>query len=392
MATAESKPLRRALVADDDASARGFFARLLELEGYEVLAASNGIEATEFLSRGPVDIVLSDISMPGMGGIQLLHAVRAVDLDVPVILITGAPTVETAAKAVEYGALRYLVKPVKASEVRELIRYASRLHALARVKREALALLDHGDAATDLAGLEAAFERAVGSLTMVYQPIVRRSTRHTFGYEALARTGETSLRAPTEMLEAAFRLGRVQEFGRAIRAAVARSIASMEAGPLVFVNVDPRELEDESLYDPAAPLSAYAERVVIEFTERARLEDIARLRERVAALRSLGYRFAIDDLGAGYAGLQTFVHIEPEFAKVDMSLVRGVDSSPTKQRIIRSVVDLCTGMSIEVVAEGIETAAEREAVSLLGVDLLQGFLFSRPELEFVRPGADAFGN
>lgn len=384
-------PPKRALVVDDDASARGFFARLLSLEGYEVVTASDGLEARSFLAAGRFAIVVSDISMPGMGGVQLLSAVREVDLDVPVILITGAPSVETAAKAVEYGAMRYMVKPVKAAELRDVIRYADQLYSLARLKREALALRNRGDAAADLAGLEGMFRRALDTLTMVFQPIVRHSTRETWAFEALARCGETSLRGPGDMIGAAARLNRTHELGRAIRAAVAQAIPKMEDHHLVFVNLDPRELEDENLYSPSAPLSRYARRIVIELTERARLEDIARLSERVSALREMGFRFAVDDLGAGYAGLQTFVHIRPEIAKIDMSLVRDIHVDPTKQNIVRSISDLCEKMGVALIAEGIERAEERECVAELGIDLLQGYLFSRPALDFVSPNDSSFG-
>lgn len=384
-------PTKRALVVDDDASARGFFERLLVLEGYDVVTACDGLEASRLLDQGPFGVVVSDISMPGMGGIQLLRSVREVDLDVPVILITGAPSVETAAKAVEFGAMRYLVKPVKPAELRDVVRYAEQLLQLARLKREALALRDLGEIATDLAGLEGMFRRALDSLTMVFQPIVRHSERRTWAFEALARCGETSLRGPADLIGAADRLDRRHELGRAIRDAVARAIPRMDSDQLVFVNLDPRELEDEHLYSHTAPLSRYARRIVIELTERARLEDIARLSERVAALREIGFRFAVDDLGAGYAGLQTFVHIRPEIAKIDMSLVRDIHLDPTKQRIVRSIRDLCVGMGVELVAEGIETAEERECVAALGIDLLQGFLFSRPNLEFVSPNDSSFG-
>lgn len=382
---------KRALVVDDDPSARGFFARLLTLEGYDVAAAADGLQAQSLLEDGAFELVISDINMPGMGGIQLLHAVRAVDLDVPVILITGAPSVETAAKAVELGAMRYLVKPVDVDTLRGVVRSAYRLFELAKIKREVLALHGRPEAASDLAGLTGSFDRALGSLRMAYQPVTRFSTQETWGYEALVRTHESSLPGPVDVLGAADRLGRMHDLGRATRRLVASAIPTLEPDQVVLVNLDPRELEDPELYHSDAPLCGFADRVIIELTERARLEDIARLAERINALRRLGFRFAIDDLGAGYAGLQTFVHLKPEFAKIDMSLIRNIDRDPTKQRIVRSIQNLCAEMDVEVVAEGIESRAERDCVALQGVDLMQGYLFSRPQHEFVSPNESSFG-
>jgi EAL domain-containing protein (putative c-di-GMP-specific phosphodiesterase class I) len=105
-------------------------------------------------------------------------------------------------------------------------------------------------------------------------------------------------------------------------------------------------------------------------------------RARIAELRSMGFRIAIDDLGAGYAGLTSFAAMEPQFAKFDMTLVRGVDQSPTKQRLIRSMTSLCNDLGITTVAEGIENRSERDAVVDLGCDLLQGFLFAKPGKPF----------
>ena len=120
-------------------------------------------------------------------------------------------------------------------------------------------------------------------------------------------------------------------------------------------------------------------------TERAALDRIHELQQRVTRLRALGYRIAIDDLGAGYAGLTSFAQLEPEVVKVDMSLVRGIDSSAVKQKLVRSIIALCTELGIHLIAEGIETPAERDTLVTLGGDLCQGYLFARPDRGFPTP-------
>ncbi len=160
---------------------------------------------------------------------------------------------------------------------------------------------------------------------------------------------------------------------------MAQTLDAHPVDGLLFVNVHAMELADDRLVSSDAPLSRHAGRVVLEVTERAPLEKIRDATSRVAQLRALGYRIAVDDLGAGYAGLTSFAHLEPDVVKVDMSLIRGIDSSPMKQKLLGSIVGLCHDLGIEIIAEGIETAAERDTLVRLGGDLCQGYLFARPE-------------
>lgn len=373
-----SSPLGRILVADDEPDLLEAYAALLSDAGYQVATAGNGRQALNLLGGGDFDFILSDIVMPDMDGVSLLRAVRERDLDVPVVLVTGSPRVETAAKAVEYGALRYLVKPVSEADLLQTVEHGVRLHRLAKWKREALTHLGGDRLLGDRAGMEATLSRAVASLWMAYQPILRAADGSLYGYEALVRTAERSFPHPGALFDAAERTGRVHELGRAIRAKVASSVGVAGAHGALFVNLHPQDLLDPSLLSPDSPLAAHAQNVVLEVTERASLEGIADLPRRIKGLRGLGYRVAVDDLGAGYAGLTSFAALEPDVVKLDMSLVRNADREPIKQKLIRSLTSLCKELTILVVAEGVETEAERRTMVELGCDLLQGHLLGRP--------------
>jgi EAL domain-containing protein (putative c-di-GMP-specific phosphodiesterase class I) len=137
---------------------------------------------------------------------------------------------------------------------------------------------------------------------------------------------------------------------------------------------------DESLFDPKSPLAMMASQVVLEITERASLSSVGDLRDRITRLRNIGYRIAVDDLGAGYAGLSAFVALSPDFVKLDMSLVRDVHRSTTQQRLIHSLLAVCKDLDIRVVSEGVETPEELATLRDLGCELFQGFLFARPGL------------
>lgn len=368
------------LLVEDDDAVRQVYRRLLERDGFVVFTASNGIEATLMFEREPIDLIVSDIGMPGMSGVELLKALRLKDLDVPVILMTGNPELDSATEAVALGALRYLTKPIDGRELRRVALQAVRLHRLARVKRQALTELGFfNHQLGDLAGLDAGFGRCLSSLWMAYQPIVLWSAQRVFAYEALLRSCEPTLPCPDAVLGAAERLDRVHELGRVIRRAVAADILTIPEPTQVFVNLHPLDLLDDELVSGTCPLTRHSRRIVLEITERATLEGMHDVRQRVAALRGLGYRIALDDLGAGYAGLTSFAHLEPDIVKIDRSLVQNIGSDRTKQKLLSSLAQLCGQLDMGVICEGIETLEERDTLLNLRCDLLQGYLFARPE-------------
>jgi EAL domain-containing protein (putative c-di-GMP-specific phosphodiesterase class I) len=321
--------------------------------------------------------------MPEMSGIELLKEIRELDNHVPVVLVTGEPTLNTAVQALEFGALHYLTKPIDLDNVERVIHRAVRMHRMSRLKEQAAKLLGQaaaiGNSRTEL---ETSFERALDGLWVAYQPIVKTGGA-IFGYEALMRSNEPRLPHPGAMLDAAERLDQLPLLGRTVRGRAAEPFLSgAPAGSHLFVNLHVSDLADDDLMSPASPLSRIASRVVLEITERASLDEVRDVRGKIAALREMGFRIAVDDMGAGYAGLTSFALLEPEIVKLDMSLVRGVHSSLTKQKVIRSMTTLCNDMGMMVVAEGVETVEERDTLDALGCDLFQGFLLARPGKPF----------
>lgn len=365
------------LVADDDPSITRMVRLRLEAAGYEVLVAEDGRSALEAVLRRPFDVVLSDIQMPGVTGIELLSVVRAHDADVPVILMTAAPSVQTAIEAVDLGALQYLSKPVSGDVLLKAIERAVRLHHVARMKRDALKVIADGEA-SDSVALGASFERALQTMWMAFQPIVDAKHHRVLGYEALMRTREASLPHPGAVLGAAERLGRLPELGRRTRDLSAAAFAQAPDDVLLFVNLHTRDLLDPTLFDADASLSTIAHRVVLEVTERMAIHDVKDIHDRIGQLRARGFRIAVDDLGAGYAGLSSFVALEPDIVKLDMSLVRDVHQSSVRKRIVASMTAVCKDLGMQVVAEGIEVVGERDSLRELGCDLLQGYLFAKP--------------
>lgn len=245
-----------------------------------------------------------------------------------------------------------------------------------------------GDPVAELADLEARFERALASLSMAYQPIVRAADGSVFGYEALMRPGDPDLPHPGAMLDAAERLHRLPALARHIRTLAAHDFAAQppDRGSL-FINVHALDLLDKSLSSRWTPLAKIANRVVLEITERASLEEISDVRWRVAELRALGYRIAIDDLGAGHDRMTQFAPEDTDIVKLDLSLVRDIDRHPVKQQLAASITQLCRENDILVIGEGVERAGEADVLRELGCDLLQGYYFAKPGRDFPLPRA-----
>jgi EAL domain-containing protein (putative c-di-GMP-specific phosphodiesterase class I) len=362
------------LVAGDLYSRKALLGSLIDER--PVVAYESARDALDHVMAGRVSVLVSDVDLPDMTGLELLRTVRRQDPDLPVVLMTGSTT-ELATLANRHEIFRCLRKPVGSTDLRATVEQASRLYRLARMKREALELVGAAGASGRF-GLEAAFRRALASVSMAFQPIVSMSRGSVYGYEALMRSAEAALASPLQLLQAAEHLGALEELGRRVRRSAVEPMRDTRTDLLLFVNIHPLDLMDAELCDPDSPLAAMAGRVVLEITERCSLNEVEDIQARVSAARALGFRIAIDDLGAGYAGLTSFVQLEPDIVKIDATLTRGIDRSPLKQGLVRSLAGLSKEMGMTIITEGVETVEERDMLVTLGCDLLQGHLFAQP--------------
>src|SRR5690606_28742450 len=269
-------------------------------------------------------------------------------------------SLKSAVRVMECSGFRYLTKSASNEAILDAVRAACATRRIDLLRRRAFELCqasgwdEHGDDK-----MARSLSRAMKSLYMAFQPIVSADTGALYGYEALLRSRGPELTHPALILDAAESLGRVRDLGRVTRRVVANAFGRAPENAVVFVNLHPIELTDEELFDPASPLASYAKHVVLEITERTSLDAIPELSTRLGRLRELGYRIAVDDLGSGYAGLSSFSEIKPDVAKLDMSLIRGIDTCRRRQSIVRSMLQVCREeLSTRVVCEGVETVAE----------------------------------
>ncbi len=211
-----------------------------------------------------------------------------------------------------------------------------------------------------------------------YHPIVRADTGRIFGYEALARGVKRSLRSPEVMFEVAAQADLIWELSRLCRSRALEGMGTrLEDGELLFLNVDPHDFTDPAFSDTDLA-SVDPSRIVIEITERTAIKDYPKFRERLKAFRERGVRFAVDDAGSGYAGLGSIANLEPDFIKLDMSLITCIDTNFIKQNLVETMVRFANDCGAMVIAEGVERAEEFDTVKQLGVHLVQGFYLHRP--------------
>jgi EAL domain-containing protein (putative c-di-GMP-specific phosphodiesterase class I) len=223
-------------------------------------------------------------------------------------------------------------------------------------------------------------DREAWDITMAFQPIVDTEKGTVFAHEALVRGRDGAGAAEV--------LGRVDAANRyafdqacRVRALECAAVAGLPA--LLSINFLPN-----AVYNPEHCLRATLEaaqrhawplsRIIFEVTEHEEIADHRHLVSILEAYRRRGLLTAIDDFGAGFAGLNLLADFQPDLLKLDMGLVRGIDGDRTRQRIVGHVSRLCDELGVRVIAEGIESEGEYAALRDLGIVLQQGFLFARP--------------
>lgn len=219
--------------------------------------------------------------------------------------------------------------------------------------------------------------------TMAYQPIVSLGDGAIFGHEALVRgvDGGSAYSVLSQLTA-----DTIYNFDQLCRVKAISMAQALGVSQTLSINFLPN-----AIYEPrrclAATLAAARKTgfplhlLMFELSETEKISDIGHVRNIIAIYREAGFRTALDDFGAGHAGLTLLADIQPDFIKLDMALIRDIDTDVRRRRIVAATVRLCDDLGIIPIAEGIETRAELEAVRDCGVDLVQGYFTGRPEFE-----------
>jgi EAL domain-containing protein (putative c-di-GMP-specific phosphodiesterase class I) len=221
------------------------------------------------------------------------------------------------------------------------------------------------------------------SIVSVYEPIVTLPDREAIGYEALARGPiGTGLESPLALFSAAEQGDMTFELDVLCRRRALRGARGIDPSKKLFLNILPSSIHDPDftelrIHRALEELGIGPANLVLEISEREAISNFQIFREAVDHISRLGVGIALDDTGSGYSSLEAALELGPDFLKVDMSLVRGLEGDPQRQELLRSLQVLAANMKASLIAEGVETEAELEALVQLGVRLAQGFLFGR---------------
>ena len=217
---------------------------------------------------------------------------------------------------------------------------------------------------------------------IAYQPIVDTFRSRTLGYEALCRFQAEPIRTPDIWFAEAERVGLAEELEVAAVALALQSIPMLEDGQYISVNASPTTIRSAAFQDVIKTVNPSS--VLIEITEHAVIEDYDAFLRDISPMRAAGLKLAIDDAGAGHSSLRHILKIEPDFLKLDMSLVRDVDQDISRRALISALLYYARETGAQIIAEGIETQAELDVLKRLGVTRGQGYFLGRPSYDLPR--------
>jgi DNA-binding NarL/FixJ family response regulator/EAL domain-containing protein (putative c-di-GMP-specific phosphodiesterase class I) len=331
------------------------------------------------------DLALVDWQMPGGGGAIAAAEIARSSPTTRVVALSASGERESVLQMLRAGASSYVLKSVTVHDLVEILRTtaaggASFSPEVASGVIEELVVQmarshDHDERNAEKLGRV----RAViddDAFEIAYQPIVGIAEDRVLGVEALARFNTEPRRSPEVWFGDAVAVGLGIELDMAAARKALRILSDLPPGVDLFLNVWPESIFSDRFAELMA--SVRGESVIIELTEHAPVRDYDRLGAVVGALRDTGLRVAVDDVGAGYASLRHILNLRPDVLKIDISLCRFIEADRARQLLAAALVSLGRELGASVVAEGIETSAELEAVRDLGADAAQGYYLGRP--------------
>lgn len=358
------------LLVDDDHHITDALGMALDQPGRTVVVCSDVESAELVLERFAVTDLVTDVQFSGMFGFEGLHFVQRLRAKNPafrVVMMTGRGTEDLRHTAESYGASALLNKPFDLDELERVLGVPS------------------GNEPYELLHVPSIDEILDNNLLDVaFQPIVASSDGfEPFAFEALLRVrGGWAAGGPAELCAYAERRSRAVELNRAAVIRAIESAAALRPSASIFVNVDPHAFNDPRLVSDVVAASERSgvtlDRLVLEITERTALIDDAITRSVLEALRTRGIRFALDDHGSAYSHLSTISNIRPSFVKISQTFGTDMENDPDKQRVVRHVVALAHDFGCAAILEGIESLSTAAAAAEMGVELVQGYYFSRP--------------
>ncbi|MEL6349389.1 MAG: EAL domain-containing response regulator [Myxococcota bacterium] len=370
--------MARILTVDDEPQIGAYIGRALRRAGHEVHETAGGPAAFRLAGHRAFDVAIVDYAMPGQDGLAVLQRLREMQPGCMRILASDMIDRPVAIDAINRGEIsRVLEKPFDPTTlvetIDEILDMRRRLDELVQVQRIAAHHEERRVLTRCLNGSD---------ISLALQPIISTQTREIVAFEALLRSAHPSLNGPLPLLRAAEQHEMLGELADVVFAHAAEWLSALPPSMKLFINIHPDELSDtEGFSARLQRLAPWAERVVLELTERRKLQQVANWEQAMARIQDIGMQLAIDDLGSGYNALSLLTVLRPQYVKADMSIIRGVDTDPSRREIVALLQRLSQATGARLIAEGVETPGEAAALVGCMVPMLQGYLFGRPSAD-----------
>ncbi|MCK5213745.1 MAG: EAL domain-containing protein [Candidatus Omnitrophica bacterium] len=365
---------KKILLVDDDHDLCHVIFRLLNSRNYSVDVTHNGEDGLKQSFHHP-DLILLDRTLPDIEGLDICRQIREDKRrsHIPIIIFSSMDKSTDKIKGLYIGADDYITKPYEPEELLARIEAVLRRQDFSEASKE-----DKGKYIMELMKI---IENK--SIVPFFQPIFSLEDFQPIGYEVLSRPPQDSLLSNPEFLfKIAIESGMYFDLEMLCWHKAFVEWKKNQSPEKLFLNCSPYLIENEKFTESILiKEDVPVENLVFEITERMAIVDYTVFLERIHKFRKLKIGIAVDDVGCGFASLDTVAEVRPDIIKIDMPLIQNIQRDSLKQGIVESVVFFCRKCGITTVAEGIEKEEELKTIISLGVDAGQGFLLARPSPE-----------
>jgi EAL domain-containing protein (putative c-di-GMP-specific phosphodiesterase class I)/FixJ family two-component response regulator len=387
--------MKKILVIEDEQIIRENILKLLKAEGFDVTGAENGAQGLNAAVSNLPDVIICDVMMPELDGYGVLMALRSnpVTATLPFVFLTGKAERSEMRQGMELGADDYLTKPFTKAELVGAI--SSRLKKQEAVAEQYNTLRAQScplipDAANKLEQIKTSFCDALEreEFQVYYQPQVNVQTGKIMSAEALIRWlhPEKGLISPAQFIPSAEATGFIVQLGEWVLQTACRQMQVWQnagfPGLRVAVNLSARQFHQPDLSSRVAQILAEIgfepSSLELELTESLMVEDAPSAIATLQQLKSLGVSISIDDFGTGYSSLSYLAQYPFDTLKIDRCFISNITHGCTNAAIVKAIIEMAHSLCLEVVAEGVETEAEKDFLGRYKCDTMQGYLFSPP--------------
>lgn len=378
----------RVLIAEDDSIVLEALKAIIGSDrDFDVIAtASDADSAIAAVIHNLPDLALLDVRMPGGGGERVAKAISETRPGVRIVAISAHDDEATIAAMIAAGAHGYITKDTDQASMLDTLKRCAAGESIFTPSSTGHLMREYARSSQQLAAARRDVSRREeriakvcepGQMKSVFQPIVDLQTGDVVMYEALTRFNPIHGMNPQQWFEEAEAIGMTAEIESAALSHTAEALENSGLDDItVSVNVSPSTLLDPKLADRF--LAFAPDRMVIEITEHARINDYGQVKAVADKLHERGTRLAIDDAGAGFASLRHIIDLMPDLIKLDISLVRSIDTDTRRHALAAGLSTFAREIGAQIIAEGIETREELDALCELGVEYGQGYYLARP--------------